>query len=196
MYTYKTLEALDFAHSHGIMHRDVKPLNIIINHAERDLRLIDWGLADYYKPDAEYNVRVASRYYKGPELLVEDKKYHYSLDIWSLGCTLAGMLFKTKTFFKGDDNNDQLVRIVNVLGSDDLVNYLRKYKLNLPKPLSKLIQPTATVPYEQFVNSRNQDRVNAAGLDLLRKMLVYDKNGRVTPREAMNHEYFASIRKL
>lgn len=51
LYTYKILEALDFAHSHGIMHRDVKPLNIVINHEERDLRLIDWGLADYYKPD-------------------------------------------------------------------------------------------------------------------------------------------------
>lgn len=106
LYIYKILEALDFAHSHGIMHRDVKPLNIIINHQERDLKLIDWGLADYYKPDSEYNVRVASRYYKGPELLVEDRKYHYSLDIWSLGCTFAGMLFNVDTFFKGSDNYD------------------------------------------------------------------------------------------
>jgi casein kinase II subunit alpha len=129
-------------------------------------------------------------------LLVEDKKYHYSLDIWSLGCTLAGMLFKTKTFFKGDDNNDQLVRIVNVLGSDDLISYMRKYKLVFPKTVAKLIKPTAPVPYEQFVNSRNQDRVSPEGLDLLRKMLVYDKNGRITPRDAMNHPYFASIRKL
>ena len=48
LYTYKILEALDFAHSHGIMHRDVKPLNVVINHETRDLRLIDWGLADYY----------------------------------------------------------------------------------------------------------------------------------------------------
>lgn len=51
-------------------------------------------------------MRVASRYYKGPELLVEDKLYHYSLDIWSLGCTLAGMLFRIETFFKGTDNYD------------------------------------------------------------------------------------------
>lgn len=132
LYTYKILEALDFAHSHGIMHRDVKPLNVVINHEQRDLRLIDWGLADYYHPDQEYNVRVASRYYKGPELLVEDKKYHYSLDIWSLGCTLAGMLFRIETFFKGSDNYDQLARIVNVMGSEGLRDYLRKYKLTLP----------------------------------------------------------------
>jgi casein kinase II subunit alpha len=77
-------------------------------------------------------VRVASRYYKGPELLVEDKKYHYSLDIWSLGCTLAGMLFKIDTFFKGSDNFDQLARITNVMGTEGLRDYLRKYKLNLP----------------------------------------------------------------
>lgn len=106
LYTYKILQALEYAHSHGIMHRDVKPLNIVIDHANRDLRLIDWGLADYYLPEQEYNVRVASRYYKGPELLVDDKLYHYSLDIWSLGCTLAGMLFRIDTMFKGSDNYD------------------------------------------------------------------------------------------
>jgi len=106
LYMFKLLEALDFSHAHGIMHRDVKPLNIVINHEERDLRLIDWGLADFYHPDQEYNVRVASRYYKGPELLVEDKQYHYSLDIWSLGCTLASWFCKIDTFFKGHDNYD------------------------------------------------------------------------------------------
>jgi len=132
LYTYKILQALDYAHSHGIMHRDVKPLNIVIDHEKRDLRLIDWGLADYYLPDQEYNVRVASRYYKGPELLVDDKLYHYSLDIWSLGCTLAGMLFKIDTMFKGSDNFDQLARIVSVLGTEGLENYIGKYKLNLP----------------------------------------------------------------
>ena len=82
-------------------------LNIVINNDKKELRLIDWGLADFYFPDKEYNVRVASRYYKGPELLVDDKLYHYSLDIWSLGCTMAGMIFKVDTFFKGSDNYGQ-----------------------------------------------------------------------------------------
>lgn len=77
-------------------------------------------------------MRVASRYYKGPELLVDDKLYHYSLDIWSLGCTFAGMLFKMDTLFKGSDNFDQLARIVSVLGTAGLENYLQKYKLELP----------------------------------------------------------------
>ena len=77
-------------------------------------------------------MRVASRYYKGPELLVDDKLYHYSLDIWSLGCTFAGMLFKMDTLFKGSDNFDHLARIVSVLGTAGLENYLQKYKLELP----------------------------------------------------------------
>lgn len=51
LYTFKILQALEYAHEHGIVHRDVKPLNIVINHEARDLRLIDWGLADFYKPD-------------------------------------------------------------------------------------------------------------------------------------------------
>ena len=126
------LEALDYSHANGIMHRDVKPLNIIIDPASRDLRLIDWGLADFYKPGQEYNVRVASRYFKGPELLTDDKLYHYSLDIWSLGCTMAGVMFRHEPFFKGSDNYDQLVKIAKVMGTEDLLTYLKKYKLTLP----------------------------------------------------------------
>jgi serine/threonine protein kinase len=46
------------------MHRDVKPHNVMIDHSKRQLRLIDWGLAEFYYPEQEYNVRVASRYFK------------------------------------------------------------------------------------------------------------------------------------
>lgn len=140
LYIYKILEALEYSHSHGIMHRDVKPLNIVINHEAKELRLIDWGLADFYHPEKEYNVRVASRYYKGPELLVDDKLYHYSLDIWSTGCTMAGMIFKVDTFFKGSDNFDQLIRIMRVLGEDALQSYVNRYNLKIPKDVKKLMR--------------------------------------------------------
>lgn len=50
LYLYKLLQALDFAHSRGLMHRDVKPRNVVINRRTRDLRLIDWGLGDFYIP--------------------------------------------------------------------------------------------------------------------------------------------------
>ena len=63
-YLYELLKSLSYCHSMGIMHRDVKPHNVMIDHEKRQLRLIDWGLAEFYFPGREYNVRVASRYFK------------------------------------------------------------------------------------------------------------------------------------
>ncbi len=65
----------------------------------------------------EYNVRVASRHYKGPELLVGYQMYDYSLDMWSLGCMFAGIIFNKQPFFCGSDNQNQLVKIAKVLGT-------------------------------------------------------------------------------
>jgi casein kinase II subunit alpha len=61
----------------------------MIDHSRRRLRLIDWGLAEFYHPKMEYNTRVSSRHYKGPELLVDYQAYDYSLDLWCLGATFA-----------------------------------------------------------------------------------------------------------
>ena len=196
IYLYKLMMALDYCHAHGIMHRDVKPLNIVINHQEKRLRLIDWGLADYYKPDQEYNVRVASRYYKGPELLVDDKLYHYSLDIWSAGCTMAGMIFRVDTFFKGSDNFDQLLKIVKCLGEDELYQYVNKYGLYIPKEVQKLMkgQSFPKVPWRNYVNEKNEHLVNDDAIDLLDKLLKMDKNLRIRPKEAMAHKYFDPVR--
>ncbi|RRT80840.1 hypothetical protein BHE74_00018653 [Ensete ventricosum] len=53
-------------------------------------------------------------YFKGPELLVDLQDYDYSLDMWSLGCMFAGMIFRKEPFFYGHDNHDQLVKIAKV----------------------------------------------------------------------------------
>lgn len=68
----------------GIMHRDVKPHNVMIDHEHRKLRLIDWGLAEFYHPGQEYNVRVASRYFKGPELLADYQVRLFFIVNWAL----------------------------------------------------------------------------------------------------------------
>jgi len=139
---------------------------------------------------------VASRYYKGPELLVDDKLYHYSLDMWSLGCTMATMMLKLDPFFKGSDNEDQLLKIAQVMGSENLVAYLRKYKLALNQKVGGKMKNWPERDLEDFINKGNQHLCSDEGLDLLRKFLVYDKNGRITPRDAMQHPYFDPIRQL
>lgn len=152
-YLMELLKALDFSHSQGIMHRDVKPHNIMIDHEKRQLRLIDWGLAEFYHAGKEYNVRVASRYFKGPELLVDLQDYDYALDLWSLGCVFAGMIFRKEPFFNGHDNYDQLVRIAKVLGTQELHAYLNKYRIELDPHLEALVGRHSRKPWSKFVNA-------------------------------------------
>lgn len=82
-------KALDYAHCKGIMHRDIKLKNLIIESETNNVRLIDWGLAEFYFNKYEYSIRVGTKPYKAPELLLGNNKYDYSLDIWSLGCIFA-----------------------------------------------------------------------------------------------------------
>merc|ERR1712196_93100 len=62
---------------------------------------------------------------------IDLQTYDYSLDIWSLGCMFAGMIFQKEPFFQGKDNYDQLVKIAKILGTDDLFNYVEKYNVTL-----------------------------------------------------------------
>ncbi|KAF5958320.1 hypothetical protein HYC85_005545 [Camellia sinensis] len=209
-YIYELLKALDYCHSQGIMHRDVKPHNVMIDHEQRKLRLIDWGLAEFYHPGQEYNVRVASRYFKGPELLVDLQDYDYSLDLWSLGCMFAGMvsvqyvmlivkacavqIFRKEPFFYGHDNYDQLVKIAKVLGTDELNAYLNKYRLELDPHLAALVGRHSRKPWTKFINAENQRLAVPEAIDFLDKLLRYDHHERPTAKEAMAHPYFYPVR--
>jgi len=194
-YILELLKALDFCHSQGIMHRDVKPHNVMIDHEKRQLRLIDWGLAEFYHPAKEYNVRVASRYFKGPELLVDLQDYDYALDMWSLGCMFAGMIFRKEPFFNGHDNYDQLVRIAKVLGTDELYAYLAKYRIELDPHLESLIGRHSRKPWSKFVNADNQHLVSSEAIDFLDKLLRYDHQERLTSKEAQDEPYFNPVKQ-
>ncbi|KIJ67921.1 hypothetical protein HYDPIDRAFT_107466 [Hydnomerulius pinastri MD-312] len=193
-YTFQLLKALDFVHSRGIMHRDVKPGNVMIDHRRRKLRLIDWGLAEFYHPGTAYHIRVGSRYYKAPELLVGYKQYDYSLDLWSVGCMLASMIFRKEHFFRGSDNDDQLLKILKVLGTDCFDVYLRTYDIPFETDLDSLLQVYPKQPWSRFSSPDNQHLVASEALDLLDKLLRYDHQKRPTAREAQGHSYFNLVR--
>lgn len=173
------------------MHRDVKPHNVMIDHEKRkvgligqsgfiavadlqQLRLIDWGLAEFYHQGTEYNVRVASRYFKGPELLVDFQEYDYSLDMWSLGAMFASMIFRKEPFFHGNSNSDQLVKIAKVLGTDDLFEYLDKYDIELDAQYDDILGRFPKKSWHSFVNAENQRFVSNDAIDFLDKLLRYD----------------------
>ena len=178
------------------MHRDVKPHNVMIDHARRKLRLIDWGLAEFYHAGQEYNVRVASRYFKGPELLVDFQEYDYSLDMWSLGCMFAGMIFRKDPFFHGHDNYDQLVKIAKVLGTDALFAYLDKYEIDLDAQFEPLLGKFPRREWHKMITPDCRPFTQDDALDLLDKLLRYDHQTRLTAVEAMAHPYFDVIRNI
>ncbi|CAI2375567.1 unnamed protein product [Moneuplotes crassus] len=192
-YIFEILRGLEFCHSKGIMHRDIKPHNIMIDHEKRKVRIIDWGLAEFYERGQEYNVRVASRYFKGPELLVGYQMYDYALDMWSLGCMFAGIIFEREPFFKGDDNRDQLVKIARILGADRLIEYLDKYEIDLDEDLVEKCMKHKGKPWSYYIEKSDPKLLSDDAIDFLDKLLRYDHAERIMPTEAMKHPYFKPV---
>ena len=180
--------------------------------------LIDLGLADFYLPNQNYNVRVASRHYKAPELLLGNEYYDYGIDIWGVGCILAGLLLRREPLFRGKDNVDQLGKIVAVLGSNDLYKYVEKYSLRLSNDLNKVIRkysirnnpsglrkPWMSLLATEKVTAQKDDSSNnnlptpvpsPESINLLDQLLVYDHETRLTAREAMMHPFFDDVRDI
>ncbi|KAH8054979.1 serine/threonine kinase [Aureococcus anophagefferens] len=117
-------------------------------------------------------------------------EYDYSLDMWSLGCMVAGMIFRKEPFFHGHDNYDQLVKIAKVLGTEDLFHYLDTYDLELDPHFDGLIGRQAKKPWNKFVTPENSHLVSARP-STSSPLLRYDHQERLTAREAMCHDYFA-----
>ncbi|KAI5192780.1 casein kinase II subunit alpha [Nematocida minor] len=196
-YTKELLKTLDQIHSMGIFHRDLKPHNIIINHKTKILKIIDWGLAEYYLPSVEYATRVASLHFKAPELLLGFKYYDYSLDIWSAGCILGEMLFNRTPLFSGTSNEDQLEKIVSICGTAELKSYTNKYALSCPaKQLESINSKCTAEGTWQSLKATDlrvpQDSEEKEELiSMLKKMLTFDHQKRPTAKECLSYKVFS-----
>ena len=103
-------------------------------------------------------------------------------------------MFRKEPFFKGSDNIDQLVQIVNVMGYKDMKEYIDKYKTTLENfPYDKVLNKKKK-KFETFVNQDNKNLCNRDAIDLLEKILVFDHAHRLTAKEALEHSYFDKIR--
>lgn len=115
-YMIQTLQGLEYLHLNWILHRDLKPNNLLIN-ASGVLKIGDFGLAKLYgSPNRVNTHQVVTRWYRAPELLFGAKQYTTSIDMWAVGCILAELLLRVP-LFPGESDLDQLMKIFQVLGN-------------------------------------------------------------------------------
>lgn len=91
-FMFKIITGVHFAHSKGIMHRDIKIHNILVSMKTKEVKIIDWGLSEFYHPLFPYSLKVCTKFYRAPELLVGYQQYDYSLDMWCIGVLFAELL--------------------------------------------------------------------------------------------------------
>lgn len=187
-YMNELAKALEFAHGCGVMHRDVRPHNVVINHESRQvsdpptkglvqcshvkLRLIGWGSSDFYHPDTDYTPRVGT--FKPPELLLSVERYDYQVDIWGFGAMLASMVFRKEPFFHGISNADQLSKIARVLGSDGLYAYCLNNAIELEEEEVNAVGQHPQQPLSSLITPENSHLVSNEALDLVSKLLQWD----------------------
>lgn len=184
-FLYQMLRGLKYIHSANVLHRDLKPCNILLN-TMCDLRICDFGLARIADPHCDQSgvltEYVATRWYRAPEVMLTSKIYTKAIDIWSTGCILAEML-SNRVLFPGKHYIDQLNLILEVLGSpckgdlESISNYkARAYLEQLP------FRPK--VPWSQLY-----PYADPKALDLLDRLLCFVPSRRITVEDALAHPY-------
>ncbi|KAM5532377.1 hypothetical protein V8D89_013971 [Ganoderma adspersum] len=178
-----TFRGLEFCHRNFILHRDLKPNNLLIA-SDGQLKIADFGLArDFADPGYKMTCQVITRWYRPPELLWGCRYYSTAVDIWSVGCIFAELMLRTP-YLPGETDMDQLKTIFRALGTPTEDDWPGHTKLH------------DYVPVGQFPKTPLRELFTAASADclnLLNKCLIYDPKRRIGAKDALNHPYFFAL---
>ncbi|KAF5668389.1 hypothetical protein FHETE_5325 [Fusarium heterosporum] len=171
-YTCELLKALEFAHGQGVMHRDLRPQNVVIDHQHRKLRLIGWSSAEFYEPGKDFNLCVG--HFKSPELLLCYERYDYSIDMWSFGAMLVSMIFRKEPFFHGNSCIDQLLAAARVLGTESLHRFVAEFEIQMDQEDIGILRNHPRQPWREFVSSENQHLATEEAIDLVDRLVKFN----------------------
>ena len=188
-FLYQILRGLKFLHGCGVLHRDLKPRNLLVN-SNCDLKICDFGLARVDLPGSKVKAAmmtdyVATRWYRPPELLLLYKKYTKAMDIWSVGCILGELLLR-KPIMPGKDPENQLEMIFNLIGTPSEEDIQAIPNSRSRRMVDRLAKKAPRNFVELFRGA------NPLALDLLAKLLHFNPAKRLTVEEALSHPYLAT----
>ena len=185
-FTYQILQATAYCHAHRVMHRDLKPQNLLID-KNGNIKLADFGLARAFGlPVKTYTHEVVTLWYRAPEILLGQKQYSTPVDIWSIGCIYAEMA-QRKALFAGDSEIDQIFKIFQVQGTPNETIWPAALKL----PDFKTTFPK----WKGIPMSSHAQNLDEYGIDLLASMVALEPHKRIYCRMAMQHPYFDDLDK-
>ena len=187
---YQILKGLKYVHSAELIHRDLKPANILIN-SDVLIKLGDFGLARsvaYTGEEGDYKLSeyVATRWYRAPEILLGSSKYSKAVDMWSVGCIL-GELIVGKPIFQGKSSLNQIEKVLELIGrpkQEDIDAIDSPHAETILNSLSTVKKKS----FQSFFGDATED-----ALDLIRKLLAFNPNNRLTVEEALQHRYVAQF---